>query len=102
MRWPEPLRCEPARVVAVLVSATEASRCGQSADDLEAEVEQERQKDAAEGSGDGGGDGVHAADASEAGEDRLAEPGTLDVGSDGGDAHDQLGGDPDAGEDHRP
>src|SRR3954468_10948269 len=105
MLCPAPLRIDSVRsdaLVLVMVSATEASRCGQSADELEAEVENECEKHDTDGAGDGRVHGVDAADPGEPGEDRLPETRALHVGGDGRDAHDQLRRDADAGEHHGP
>src|SRR4051795_12584364 len=104
MLCPAPDRMDSVRsdALVLVVSATEASRCGQSADELEAEVENECEKHDTDGAGDGRVHGVDAADPGEPGEDRLPETGPLHVGRDGRDAHDQLRGDTDAGEHDRP
>src|SRR4051795_98056 len=104
MLCPAPDRIDSVRsdALVLVVSATEASRCGQSAVELEAEVENECEKHDAERAGDGRVYGVDAADPGQTREDRLPEARTLHVGGDGRNAHDQLRGDADAGENHGP
>src|SRR6478735_5967719 len=92
----------PAEVLPLAVSVTDPPRDGEPPEQYVRGVEEQGEDDDAERAREDLVERVGAAQRGDAAEDLVAQAGARGVRGDGGDAHQHLGGDPDAGEDRRP